>query len=125
MSATMTFGLRRILVAALLVALTLAGLGRAFATAIPLMDPQDPLPGVHVPICRSGSGEAPADPARPVPHDCCDDCALLAPVVLPSPAVVTGPAPVARHADHGRPAARAPRFARLRHPRLSRGPPAV
>lgn len=121
----MTTGLRRTLVAALIVALTLAGLGRALATTTGAVPTGDVVGGVYVPICHHGAGEAPSDPAQPGGHDCCDACALLAPAVLPSAPVVARPASVAYYADHARAVPWSPVVARPRDPRLSRGPPAA
>ncbi len=121
----MTSGLRRILVAVLLIALTLTGLGRGLASSPANGPSQDVIPGVHVPICHSGAGESPADPSRPASHDCCDDCALLSVAVLPTPSRLAAPAPVAFFAEHARAVAWRPVLARLRDPRLSRGPPAA
>ncbi len=121
----MTSGLRRSLVAALIIALTLSGLGRAVASSAQPVGVHDAIPGVHVPICHSGPGEAPADPSQPLSHDCCDDCALLAPAVLPAPPAMAAPAPVEHFAEHARAIDWAPVLARPRDPRLSRGPPAA
>lgn len=125
MTAPMTLGLRRNLVAVLIIALTLAGLGRAIASTERSGLVLDVIPGIHLPICHSGAGESPADPAQPVSHDCCDDCALMALAVLPAPPVQSGPTPVEHFADHARAIAWAPVLARPRDPRLSRGPPAA
>ena len=125
MPATTTSGLRRSLVAVLIIALTLSGLGRALASTVQPASVHDVIPGVHLPICHSGSGEAPADPSRPVPHDCCDDCALLALAVLPAPPALAALAPAEHFAEHARAIAWAPVLARPRDPRLSRGPPAA
>ena len=116
-------GLRRSLVAALIVALTLAGLGRATASAGPGKAPRDAIPGLHVPICHAGA--APADPARPSRHDCCGDCALLAAALVPPPPALSRPAPAVRAAPRLRAVAPVPAMARPRGPRLSRGPPAA
>ena len=128
----MTSGLRRSLVAALIIALTLSGLGRAFASSAQsagvhdaILGVHDAIPGVHVPICHSGPGEAPADPSQPLSHDCCDDCALLALAVLPAPPAIATLAPAEHFAEHARAIAWAPVIARPRDPRLSRGPPAA
>lgn len=121
----MTLGLRRTVVAALIVALTLAGLGRAFATTARAGSAHDVIPGIHIPLCHSGVDGAPADPAQPGGHDCCGGCALLAPAMLPSPPALAKPAPVARYADHARAIPWSPVVARPRDPRLSRGPPAA
>ncbi|RYB04080.1 hypothetical protein D3272_13700 [Lichenibacterium ramalinae] len=113
--------MRRSLVAALIVALTLAGLGRATASAGPGKAPRDAIPGLHVPICHAGA--APADPARPSRHDCCGDCALLAAALVPP--ALSRPAPAVRAAPRLRAVAPMPAMARPRGPRLSRGPPAA
>ena len=117
----MTSRLRRSVVAVLIIALTLAGLGRAMASAPHLGVIHDVIPGVHVPICHSGEG--PVDPSQPTSHDCCDECALSAPVVMPAPPIVAEPAPIEHYAEHAQAIAWAPVIARLRDPRLSRGPP--
>ena len=117
----MTSGLRRGLVAILIITLTLAGLGRAMASVSQVGGLHDVIPGVHVPICHSG--EVPTDPSQPPSHDCCDECALLAAFVMPAPQVLSLPAPVEHFAEHARAVAWAPVIARPRDPRLSRGPP--
>ena len=114
MAASTSLGLRRSFLAVLIVALTLAGLGRALATTAQLAPHSATIAGVHVSICHAGDG--PADPAQPVSHGCCDDCALLAPAVLPAPPVLPGPAPVARFAEHAQALHWAPLLARLRTP---------
>lgn len=119
----MTSGLRRGLVAILIITLTLAGLGRAMASVPEVAGLHDVIPGVHVPICHAG--DVPADPSQPPSHDCCDACALLAVAVMPAPQVLSLPAPVAHFAEHAQAIAWAPVIARLRDPRLSRGPPAA
>ena len=121
----MTLGLRRSLVAVLFIALTLTGLGRALASAVPSEGLHDVIPGVHVPICHSGAGENSTDPGQPVSHDCCDDCALLGIAVLPAPPVLSRPASVEHFAEHAQAVAWAPVLARPRDPRMSRGPPAA
>ena len=115
-----TSGLRRALAAVLIVALMLAGIGRSIASTLL---PEGALPaiaGVVMPICHSGTGRDPADSGR---HDCCDDCALLAPVVLPVAPSLSGPAPAAHHAVHARAMAWMPVLLRPRSPRQSQGPP--
>ena len=125
MAAMVFFGLRRSLVAALVIALSIAGLGRALAAADHGGIGVPAIAGIAVPICHAGTGKASTDPARPASHDCCDDGALLAAAVLPAPSVLDGPAPVAAFADRAPALASAPPFARPRDPRLSRGPPAA
>lgn len=116
----MTVGLRRSLVAALIVALTLAGLGGAVASSA---QPAGIIPGAHAPICHSGRAQIPADPARPASHGCCDGCASLAAAVLPTRPLHAQPTPVAPFVGHARAIPRSPTLARPRDPRLSRGPP--
>ncbi len=119
-----TSGLRRAVAAILIVALTLAGVGRAVATTVDRGDARDAIPGVHVPICHSGGG-VPSDPEGPPQHDCCDACVLLAPAVLPAAPALAGPAPVARPAPPPASAAWVPVLVRPRSPRQSRAPPAA
>ncbi len=116
-------GLRRSLVAVLIIALSLAGLGRALAAAAPVGDLGAAIPGVPAPICHAGAPSS--DPSQPASHDCCDACALLAAALLPTPPVLAGRAPVAIFAPQVPALAWAPRIARRREPRLTRGPPAA
>ncbi|MCW6506578.1 hypothetical protein [Lichenifustis flavocetrariae] len=101
--------------------LTLAGVGRGFAAVTDAM-PSFGIPGIAVHICHTGEsdGSAPVDPAH---HDCCDACALSAPVDLAAAPVLTGPASVAHFIAHVQAMAWVPRLARLRTPRQSQGPP--
>ncbi len=100
--------------------LTLAGVGRGLAAASDTGATAFGVPGVASHICHAGDGSAPVDPSL---HDCCDACALLAPLALagdmPS---VRGPAAV-RHAERVRARAGVPTVARPRTPRMSQGPP--
>lgn len=121
MAASTTSGWRRALAAVLVIALTLAGVGRAVAAVAP---PADAVPGIHGPICHSGPGPA-TDPAEPAPQDCCDGCALLAPAVLPAPPSVSRPAPAALAVSLLAAATTVPAAARPRGPHRSRGPPAA
>lgn len=123
MATTMTSGLRRGLVAALVLALTLSGLGRASAWPEQGDGSSGVVAGVRFPICHAG--EAPADPALPSSHDCCDACALLAAALLPAPPRLGHPAPASRFARPVAAVVRAPTIARPRDPRLSRGPPSA
>lgn len=127
MTAPTTFGLRRTLAAVLIIALTLAGLGRAVATPSYTADTLDVVAGLHVPICHTGTDapSSPASPPHPAQHDCCDACALLAAMVLPAGPVLSGPAPAGRFTGHARAAAWVVAIGRPRSPRQSRGPPAV
>ena len=127
MSVLMTSRLRRALAAILISALTLSGVGRAVATVPHPVDAHYAIAGVRVPICHSdaGTSTSPADPTHPTQHDCCDDCALLAPAVLPAAPSLTGPATVEHYAEHVHAVAWVPAIARLRTPRESQGPPAA
>lgn len=117
-----TSGLRHALAAVLIVALMLAGIGRSVASTLLPEGAFPAMAGTAMPICHSGAGQDPAAPAR---HDCCDDCALLAPVVLPAAPSLSGPAPAAHHAVHARAMAWMPVLLRPRSPRQSQGPPAA
>lgn len=114
--------LRQVVAALLTVCLTLAGVGRGRADAFDGPGPGFAIPGVAAHICHTGAGDgsAPADPAG---HDCCDACALLAPVALPLAPTLWRPTLVARDARHARPAAWRPTVARPRTPRQAQGPP--
>ena len=114
-----TSGWRRALAALLVAVLAVAGAGRATATVATSVAL---LPGLQAPICHSGQNQVPDDPAAP-PHDCCDDCALLSPAVLPSnPPAVSGA--VAWHvADRSIAGAPAITLSRQRGSRRARGPP--
>ena len=127
MTAPTTSGPRRTLAAVLIIALTLAGLGRAVATTSDPADVLDIVAGLPVPICHAGAGtpSAPGSPAHPAQHDCCDACALLAAIVLPAGPVLSRPAPAGHVAAHIRAVAAVAAIARPRSPRQSRGPPAA
>lgn len=126
MAAATQTRLRRSLAAALIIALTLAGLGRALAaTATWAAGPGSDAAGLGVPICHSGADAAPDGPTQPVPHDCCDDGALLASAVLPAPPSVGGRVPVPRPVAYAGAAPWAPTVALPRAHRLPRGPPAA
>jgi len=118
-------GLRRGLAEALVLVLMLAGVEQGVVALSGPADAGFPVPGVHVAICHSGGAPppAPAGPALPYTHSCCDVCALLAPVILPAPQVLSGPAPAAYFAGRALGAAWLPAVARLRTPRQSQGPP--
>ena len=127
MLAPTTSGLRCAFAAILIIVLTLSGVGRAVATVSRPVDIHYAIPGLQVPICHSDAGTStdPADPIHPTQHDCCDECALLAPVVIPVPPSLTGPASVEHYAEHAHAVAWVPAIARLRTPRQSQGPPAA
>lgn len=100
----------------------LAGIGRGVAAASDTVPGFD-IPGVAFHICHAGAGDAsPVDRAH---HDCCDACALCAPLTLASAPSLTGPASVVRFVAHVRAVAWVPTLARPRTPRQSQGPPAA
>lgn len=116
--------LRQAVAAVLILALTLAGVGRALATA---SETHAVVAGLTVPICHAGAGAAsrPGVPGDRSRHDCCDQCALCAPALPPASATVSEPASVEHVAVHARALGWAPLLARARSPRLSQGPPAA
>jgi len=101
--------------------LTLAGVGRGLAAGSDMAS-SFVIPGVAFHICHTGEGEGsiPADQAH---HDCCDACALCAPVTLADAPSLTGPASVMRFVEHVQAMTWVPTLARLRTPRQSQGPP--
>ncbi len=107
-----------------MVVLTLAGIGRGLAAASGMTVTDFGIPGVAFHICHTGDsdgdGPAPVDPSH---HDCCDACALLAPVTLADEPSVSGPASVMHYVEHAHAMAWVPTIARLRTPRQSQGPP--
>jgi hypothetical protein len=102
--------------------LTLAGVGRGLAAASDMTVTGFGIPGVAFYICHTGEGggSAPADQSH---HDCCDDCALLAPVTSADAPSMSGPASVMHYVEHTHAMAWVPTIARLRTPRQSQGPP--
>ena len=101
--------------------LTLAGVGRGLAAASDMV-PGFGIPGVALHICHAGEGDGsvPGDPAQ---HDCCDACALSAPVTLAEAPSLTGPASVVCFVAHVQAMAWVPTDVRVRGPRQSQGPP--
>ena len=116
--------LRQIVAAVLILALTLAGVGRALATA---SETSAIGGGSTIPICHSGPGEASrtGDPAEPSHHDCCDQCALCALALPAAPVTLAQPVSVEHVAVHARALRWAPTVARVRTPRQAQGPPAA
>lgn len=116
---------QRFVAALLMLTLALAGAGRgALAASMAATEPALVVNGIVIPICHPGqAGDGTPDQATH--HDCCDACALCAPVLLPTPPV---PAPLSRtvvRLDLPLPATPAPVVARLATPRSSQGPPAA
>jgi hypothetical protein len=75
-------------------------------------------------ICHALTKANGDDPAGETRHDCCDECAVAAPAVLPSPPAFALPARITAPVAHAAPVvAVATRF--IRTPRLSQGPPSA
>lgn len=117
-----TISVQRLLALALVLALHLAGMGRALATAS--FGPEVPsIPGVVVHLCHA---DARGDAEKGQTHrDCCDTCALCSPVTPPENPDLAKPAAVVRFVGHSRTLRWAPAVARRRTPRLAQGPPAA
>src|SRR5579871_834859 len=81
-------------IAGLILVLMLAGVGRGVVAAPDLLS--GAVAGVVAPICHAGlaDGGAPEGPGNPSGRDCCDDCALSAPLVIPTAPVAAAPMPV-------------------------------
>jgi hypothetical protein len=124
--ATQTSAVRHALAAILIVALTLAGVGRGVAAASDVESAFQPIQGVVVPICHSGGGTSnPLDPSAPVHQGCCDQCALCAPVIFSAAPEVPVVTPVSHEIVCAAIAAWTVRLSRARTPRQSQGPPAA
>lgn len=114
--------LRRFVAAVLILAFTLAGVGRGFSAGSDGSARAFGITGAAVHICHAGDGSVPADPTR---HGCCDACALCLAAVVPTAPSETGSASAERVVGQARIFAWAPVVARSRTPRLSQGPPAA
>jgi hypothetical protein len=104
---------------ALALILTLAGVGRglvAASDAAPIT-----IAGIVVSICHPSSGDAPASDPRG--HNCCEDCALCAAVVPPTPPMLSKPVQVALIGRLGEPVSSVRLLGRPWTPRQSQGPP--
>lgn len=117
--------LRGAFAAALMLALMVAGVGRVMATmpAVPMASVV--IAGMLVPVCHieeGGAGNSSDGAAKP---DCCDQCALCTPAILPAPPGLTHPRASDEVAERIQPAPWAPALARRRTPRQSQGPPAA
>ena len=103
-------------------ALTLAGVGRGLAAASSSLDAIPSIPSVAVHICHTGDGNTPGpiDPAR---YDCCDLCALGAPVVFSGAPDLPVVSPASHDIGRSAVVAWTVRLSRARSPRQSQGPP--
>lgn len=119
-----TLALRPWLAAVLVLVLSVAGVGRGWAAAPGGIEVAPVIAGVVAPICHDeADGRNGTD--TPGHHDCCDACALCAPVVLPGLTDLTAPACVAHYVAHADALGWAPVLSRPRTPRLAQGPPAA
>ncbi|MDQ0392701.1 hypothetical protein [Labrys monachus] len=113
--------LRRTIAALVMLALSLAGLGRALAAATDSGPATIIVGGFVISLCHTDDGSgSPQDTAR---HDCCDQCTLHAPVTLPGAAGLAAPLRIV-HVVESEPAVMpVAAIARPRTPRVSQGPP--
>ena len=116
-----TLALRPWLAAVLVLVLSVAGVGRGWAATPGGIEVAPVIAGVVAHICHDEAGGSGSDTAGH--HDCCDACALCAPVVLPGMPDLTAPARVIHYVAHADALSWAPVLARPRTPRLAQGPP--
>lgn len=107
----------------MLVVLALTGVGRGLAAASD-MEPGFGIAGVAFPICHSGVGDG-SLPADRTHHDCCDACALLAPLAFADGPSLDGPVSAMHFVEHRQAMPWVPAIARARTPRQSQGPPSA
>ena len=105
-----------------MVVLTLAGVGRSLAAVRDVTPQGFGTPGVVFHICHAREND-PSPPADQAQHDCCDACALSAPLTLADAPSLTGPASAVHFVEHAHAMAWAPTSPRARTPRQSQGPP--
>ena len=117
-----TLALRPWLAAVLVLVLSLSGVGRGWAATPGGVEVAPVIAGVVAHICHDAA-DGSGGPDTPGQHDCCDACALCAPVVLPGAQDLTAPACVAHYVAHADALGWAPVFSRPRTPRLAQGPP--
>jgi hypothetical protein len=122
MSDTRKFTVRYVAAALLSIALTLTSVGRGLMAAPDVSSVTTA--GMVAPIChaRLGDAESPGPPSR---HDCCDECALSAPIVMPAAPAVSAPTRMVLALQLGALASPIPHLARARSPRQSQGPPPI
>jgi hypothetical protein len=116
-----TLALRPWLAAVLVLALSVAGVGRGWAATLGSVEAAPVIAGVVAHICHDAADGGGSDNAGQ--HDCCDACALCAPVMLPGTPDLTAPARVIQFVAHADALHWAPSFGRPRTPRLAQGPP--
>lgn len=112
--------LREAIVVLLAALITLAGVERGLISVASAADAGSSSIGVICHALTKANGDDPAGQPR---HDCCDDCALAAPALLPAPPEFALPARMVAPMVPTAPAIEAvvPQFTWT--PRLSQGPP--
>ena len=113
--------LREAAVVLLAALITLAGVERGLISIASAADGSSSSIGLICHALTKANGDDPAGQAR---HDCCDECAVAAAAVLPSPPEFAMPARIATPVAHpAPPVGIVPQFAWT--PRLSQGPPSA
>ena len=118
--------LRRTIAALVMLALSLAGMGRSLAAAGDQGPPVIVIGGFVLSLCHTDSGSpGQGDPQDSAHHDCCDQCTLHAALILPTMADLGAPTRIAHVVDPDSTVSAVAVVARPRTPRLSQGPPAA
>ncbi len=112
---------RNIVAAAVAVLLALGAVGHGLAAAPD--GATTTIAGIVGPICHAGGDQARDGRGLPSRPDCCDDCALSAPVLLPQAPSLYVPVRTEAAAELDTPATPLPRSPRTRTPRQAQGPP--
>lgn len=113
--------LRRTIAALVMLALSLAGVGRGLAATTDTGPAFVVIDGFVLSLCHTDDGSG--DPQDTTHHDCCDQCTLHAPVILPTAAELAAIERIAHIVDLGSTVLWSPDIARPRTPRVSQGPP--
>lgn len=114
--------MRRFVMFALVLVVALASVGRGLVAA-----PDDAFASALGPICHSPLAGEPAsnDPGAPASHNCCDDCALFAPVALPAAPALPIPRPAYLFGPRVAVLSPAVEPRKEHTPRQSQGPPSA
>ena len=116
--------LRRTIAALVMLALSLAGLGRGLAASTDNRPASIVIGGFVVSLCHTDDGSGnPSDPQNSAHHDCCDLCTLHASTDVPVAPAFAPPARIAHFIDFDSTVASVFSTTRARTPRLSQGPP--
>ncbi len=117
--------MRRTVVALVMLALSLAGIGRGLAAANESGPAFIVVDGFVISLCHTDNGNGGPDDPQNAPHDCCDQCTLRAAIDVPVVPIFAPPALIVHFIEFDSSVVAPPTFARLRTPRLSQGPPAA